>query len=76
MLINVNSDSVIPQKKTNGSNEDLQEDLNISYDENESNKSMNASKTIEQNFSKTIKAESTRNVITCFNALFKNLLGE
>ena len=56
----VNSDSVIPQDKQNGSEEYFQEDCKIYYDKNESNGSVNASKKIakskkiEQNMSKKL----------------------
>ena len=57
--ITVDSDSLIPHKKKNGSEEDIynnrQEDCKFSYEKNDKNKDMNAketigaSKTIEQN---------------------------
>ena len=53
--ITVNSNSVTPQKKKNGIEEDHQEDCNIIFDKNGANKSMNASETIELITIKTIE---------------------
>ena len=57
--------------------EDLQEDHKIPYDENEENKSMNASKKvdasekIEQNVSKIIKAGTEKYFLTCLDNLLE-----
>ena len=62
----VDSDSITLQKEKNGVEEHYQEDLNIIYSKNEANNSMNAIKTvdaskrIEQNASKSIQAGTAK----------------
>ena len=47
--INVDSNSMIPQKKKNGRKEDRKEYCHIPFNKNEENKSIIASETIEPN---------------------------
>ena len=71
--ITVDSDNVILQEKQKVCEEET-------HDKNEANNSMNArktidaSKTIEQNLIKTIKVEAAEEFITCLNTCLENLL--
>ena len=73
--ITINSDSVIPQEKWNGSEEDFQANT---YNENEVNKSIeqNVIKTIEQNVSKTIYFKNYLNNLIQEANLLSTLFGK